>query len=113
MSNRTSEQIAYDNDQADAIKCLFKAVLYRAAMDAIYFRSSNHTSRVEKDRAIAWLKGEAGYHDLREVCELAGVSVDRIVKVSRKLFANGGFSLKYRLDYKEIIYDERKRAGAL
>ena len=111
--NKLSKQIAYEIEQAKAMKKLFKQVIYRAVMDAIYLRKSQHTNSIEQDRAVAWLKGESNRKDLDTICELAGVSSDRIVRVSKELFKDGGFSLKYRLDYKELFYDERKRKGTV
>lgn len=109
MENKLSKQIAYEIEQAKAMKKLFKQVIYRAVMDAIYLRKAHHTNSIEQDRAVSWLKGESNRKDLDTICELAGVSSDRIVRVSKDLFKNGGYSLKYRLDYEELLYDERER----
>lgn len=111
--NKLSKQIAYEIEQAKAMKKLFKQVIYRAVMDAIYLRKSQNTNSIEQDRAVSWLKGESNRKDLDTICELAGVSSDRIVRVSKDLFKNGGYSLKYRLDYEELFYDERKRKRAV
>lgn len=113
MENKLSKQIAYEIEQAKAMKKLFKQVIYRAIMDALYLRKSQNTNSIEQDRAVSWLKGESNRKDLDTVCELAGVSSDRIVRVSKELFKDGGYSLKYRLDYKELFYDERKGKGAV
>jgi hypothetical protein len=72
---------------AIAVQNLFKSVIARAVMDAFFTRSKNTSlyTQYDKQHAIDWLCGKH-MKDLRLVCELAGVSADRIVKVSKEYF---------------------------
>ncbi len=74
--------------QGRAVQNLYRAVLCRAVQDALFLRSQSKNSKLDKERAIEYLCG-AHESDLRIVCEYAGVSADRIMEVSNRIFANG------------------------
>lgn len=96
------KSVEVTNIQGRCVRNLFRAVICRAVQDAIFVRSkTNKYDKYEKSHAIAWLCGEFE-RDLRFVCECAGVSADRIIKVSKKIFANGSPDLSRYEDIKNL-----------
>lgn len=98
----TSDAVKQHRNEEDflAYRKLFRAVLAQAVHDAFIYVPKTKRGRFDRDYAINFLKGGEG---LKDVCEIAEVSYDRIVNAMKTL-TDGG-----KVDYKKIMDMLKKR----
>lgn len=83
-----------NEDEFLCYRKLFRSVLAQAVHDAFIYVPKTKRGRFDRDYAINFLKGGDG---LRDVCEFAEVSYDRIVNAMKELTHDG------KVDYKKIM----------
>ena len=99
---RCNEDRFCDACEALRIRLLFRAVLVRAAKDAILIRAENLRSKLNKADALSFLSGG---EDLKQICELAEVDYEKICSVGVQNVKNN--YKKYK-KYLTIIFGNKK-----
>lgn len=100
MATSDSVKQHRNEDEFLCYRKLFRAVLAQAVHDAFIYVPKTKRGRFDRDYAINFLKGGEG---LRDVCELAEVSYDRIVNAMKEFMRDG------KVDHKKIMDILKKR----